>query len=196
MKKICLYILKIFHYQVDIENIPIEKKYVLVFAPHTSWTDFAIGKIALTAMGVKTMFLIKKELFFFPLGNFLKYVGGYPVDRRHAKHLTDKIAKYIIEQDKIAFLVAPEGTRKKVITWKRGFYYIAQKSGTPLALGYLDYRERKGGIGPVFYPTGNYETDLQEIQKFYMGMKGRKKGRFNLEDEKMKGCDEKENLKL
>lgn len=182
MKKICLYILKLFHYKLDIENIPKEKKYVLVFAPHTSWTDFAIGKIALTAMGIKTTFLIKKELFIFPFGAFLKYIGGYPVDRKHAKHLTDTIAAYIKEKDEIAFLVAPEGTRKRVETWKRGFYYIAQKADVPIALGYLDYRDRKGGIGPVFYSTGNYETDLQEIQKFYYGMKGRKKGRFFLED--------------
>ena len=183
MKKICLHIIKLFHYQVDTNNIPKEKKYVLLFAPHTSWSDFAIGKVALTAMGIKTTFLIKKELFFFPLGNFLKYIGGYPVDRKNAKNLTDTIAEYIKEKDEIAFLIAPEGTRKRVETWKRGFYYIAQKSGTPIALGYLDYHEKKGGIGPLFYPTGNYENDLLEIQKYYYGMKGRKKGRFNLENQ-------------
>jgi 1-acyl-sn-glycerol-3-phosphate acyltransferase len=181
MKKICLFIIKIFHYHLDVENIPREKKYVLVFAPHTSWTDFAIGKIALTAMGVKTKFLIKKELFFFPLGSFLKHIGGYPVDRRHAKNLTDTISEYIKGNDEIAFLVSPEGTRKRVETWKRGFYYIAKKADVPLALGYLDYRERKGGIGPIFFPTGNYDADLMEIQKYYRGMKGQKKGRFNLE---------------
>ena len=182
MKKICVFILKLFHYQLDMENIPKEKKYVLVFAPHTSWTDFAVGKIALTAMGVKTTILIKKELFFFPLGSFLTHIGGYPVDRKHTKNLTDTIAKHISESEDVVFLISPEGTRKLVETWKRGFYHIAQKSGIPLALGYLDYRERKGGIGPVFYPTGNYEIDLQEIQKFYYGMKGRRKGRFYLEN--------------
>jgi hypothetical protein len=46
----------------------------------------------------------------------------------------------------------------------------------------LDYRNRKGGIGPVFELTGNYEADLQEIQKFYHGMRGRRKGCFNLEE--------------
>jgi 1-acyl-sn-glycerol-3-phosphate acyltransferase len=182
MRKICLFILKLLHYKLDIINIPKEKKYVLVFAPHTSWTDFAIGKIALTAMGVKPTILIKKEFFFFPMGNFLTCIGGYPVDRKHTKNLTDKIANYMKEKEEVVFLITPEGTRKRVETWKRGFYHIAQKANVPVALGYLDYRDRRGGIGPVFYPTGNYENDLQEIQKYYYGMKGRKKGRFNLEN--------------
>ena len=181
MKKLCLFILKLFHYKLDVGNIPQEKKYVLVFAPHTSWTDFAVGKIALTAMGVKTTFLIKKEFFFFPFGIYLRYIGGYPVDRKKTNHLTDKCAQLIKERDEIAFLITPEGTRKRVETWKRGFYHIAQKANVPIALAYLDYRDRKGGIATVFYPTGDYETDLQEIQDFYRGMRGRKKGRFNLE---------------
>jgi len=181
MKNICLFILKLLNYKLDLKNIPVEKKYVLAFAPHTSWTDFAIGKIALTAMGIKTTFLIKKEFFFFPMGIYLKYLGGYPVDRKRAQKLTDIIANYIKEKEEIAFLITPEGTRKRVETWKRGFYYIAQKANVPIALAYLDYRDRKGGVGPLIYPTGNYEADLKIIQNFYYGMRGRKKGRFNLE---------------
>ena len=181
MKKIALLILKLLNYKIDIVNIPKEKKYVLIFAPHTSWTDFVIGKIALTAMGVKTMFLIKKEFFFFPLGLYLKYLGGYPVDRKRAIKMTDIIAEHIKKEEEIAFLVTPEGTRRRVEVWKRGFYYIALKAEVPVAMAYLDYRNRKGGIGPVIYPTKDYDTDLQKIQEFYTGMQGRKKGLFNLE---------------
>jgi 1-acyl-sn-glycerol-3-phosphate acyltransferase len=170
------------NYKLDLVNIPAEKKYVLIFAPHTSWTDFVVGKISLTAMGIKTTFLIKKEFFFFPLGLYLKYIGGYPVDRKRAQKMTDIIANYIKGREEIAFLITPEGTRQRVETWKRGFYYIAQKANVPMAFAYLNYNDRKGGIGPVFYPTGNYEADLQEIQKFYCGMKGKRKGYFNLEN--------------
>jgi len=181
MKKICLFFLKLFHYKFDLENIPSERKYVLVFAPHTSWSDFAIGKIALTAMGIKTTILVKKELFFFPFGRFLTWIGGFPVDRKNSKNLTDKIAEYIKGKEEIVFLISPEGTRKRVEIWKRGFYHIAIKANVPIALGYLNYTDKTGGIGPVFYPTGDYEADLQEIKKFYYGMKGRRKGRFFLE---------------
>ena len=182
MKKICLFILKLFHYKLDVINIPKEKKYILAFAPHTSWTDLAVGKIALTAMGVKTTILIKKELFFFPLSALLTHIGGYPVDRKHTKNLTDKIAEYIKEKEEVIFLISPEGTRKRVETWKRGFYHIAIKAGVPIALGFLDYRDKKGGIGPLFYPSGDYDKDLKEIQQFYLGMKGRRQGRFCLEE--------------
>ncbi|MCL2289998.1 MAG: 1-acyl-sn-glycerol-3-phosphate acyltransferase [Bacteroidetes bacterium] len=181
MKKISLLVLKILNYKIDLAQIPKEKKYVLVFAPHTSWTDFVIGKMALTAMGVKTTFLIKKEFFFFPLGSYLKYIGGYPVDRKRAQKMTDILAEYIKERDEIAFLITPEGTRRCAETWKRGFYFIAQKAEVPIALAYLDYHDRKGGIGPVFYPTGNYNADLQKIQRFYCGMRGKRMGCFNLE---------------
>jgi len=182
MKKICLLLLRLLNYKLDLLHIPKEKKYVLIFAPHTSWTDFAVGKIALTAMGVKPKILIKKEIFFFPFGLFLTYIGGYPVNRKHSKNLTDKIAEYIKAKDDVVFLISPEGTRKKIETWKRGFYYIALKAKVPIALGYLDYRNKTGGIGPVFYPTGNYEEDLQEIKKFYRGMRGKRKKRFFLEE--------------
>lgn len=183
MKKICLLILKVLNFKIDTVHLPIEKKYVLVFAPHTSWTDFAVGKIALTGMGVHTTFLIKKEAFFFPFGYYLKYIGGYPVDRKRTQKLTDSLTEYIKEQEQIALIVAPEGTRQHVEIWKRGFYHIAQKAKVPIALAYLDYKERKGGIGPVIYPTGNYNADLQEIQQFYCGMQGRRKGYFNLEND-------------
>ncbi|MDR0207434.1 MAG: 1-acyl-sn-glycerol-3-phosphate acyltransferase [Bacteroidales bacterium] len=181
MKRICYLILKLFNFNVDLDHIPCEKKYVLVVAPHTSWADFALGKIALKAMNIKTTFLMKKELFFFPFGCYLKYLGGYPVDRRKASHLTDILAEYIKEKEEIAFLITPEGSRKRTETWKRGFYYIALKANVPIALGYLDFGTRKGGVGPVFYPTGDYEADFQIIKNFYSGMRGRRKGRFNLE---------------
>ena len=181
MKKICLFILKLLNYKIEMGYQQTEKKYVLIFAPHTSWIDFVVGKIALTALSVKTTFLIKKELFFFPLGIYLKYIGGFPVDRKRSQRMTDIISDYIEKKEEIAFLITPEGTRKRVETWKRGFYYIALKANVPIALAYLDYRDRKGGIGPIFYPTGDYDADLQKIQKFYSGMRGRRKGQFNLE---------------
>ena len=182
MKKLCLFILKLLNYKIDFVNIPKENKFVLVFAPHTSWTDFVIGKIALTAMEVNTTFLIKKEFFFFPLGFYLKYIGGYPIDRNRTHKTTDIIAKYICEKEQIALLITPEGTRRRVETWRRGFYYIALKANVPIALGYLDYNSRKGGIGPIIQVTGDYEADLQKIKVFYRGMRGRKKGRFFLEN--------------
>jgi hypothetical protein len=50
----------------------------------------------------------------------------------------------------------------------------------PIALAYIDYGTKTGGIGPLFYPTGDYEKDLAEIFEFYKEKKGRHPERFNL----------------
>ena len=69
MKKINSFLLRLLRYKIDAVNIPSEaKKCVLLFAPHTSMLDFVIGKMALNVMGVKTLFLIKSEVFWWPLG--------------------------------------------------------------------------------------------------------------------------------
>lgn len=152
MRKINAFILKLLRYHIDTVNIPPEaRKCVLLFAPHTSYSDFLIGRMSLSAMGVKTVFLIKKEAFFFPLGPILKSLGGIPVDRVNVRKFPIFAAEYIKKQDEIAFLVSPEGTRKLNPNWKKGFYFIAQEAQVPIALGYLDYKTRRGGIGPIFH---------------------------------------------
>ncbi len=51
--------------------------------------------------------------------------------------------------------------------WKTGFYHIARGANVPIVLGYLDYRRKVGGIGPVVHPTGNMEGDMKIIRDFY-----------------------------
>lgn len=183
MRKFCKKLLALFNYEIDTTNIPPEaKKCIILFAPHTSWRDFVIGKFALTAMGVKTAFLIKKEAFVFPLNYILRACGAHPVNRQNPRHFMEDTLSILKNNKEIALLISPEGTRKKVTKWKRGFYTIATQANVPIVLGYLDYVSRKGGVGKVIYPTGNYDEDLVEIEKFYYGMRGRFPGKFNLED--------------
>ena len=177
------FLLKLLGYKIDCVNIPPEaKKCVLLFAPHTSMRDFIIGKMSLTAMGVKTVFLIKKEVFVFPLGQLLRALGGMPIDRKHVRKFPVFAANLIANSEEIAFLVAPEGTRKRTEEWKKGFYFIAQQARVPIVLGYLDYVSRRGGVGHAVLPTGDVEADISEWKKYYYGMRGRHKGMFSLEE--------------
>jgi 1-acyl-sn-glycerol-3-phosphate acyltransferase len=73
----------------------------------------------------------------------------------------------------LVLLLSPEGTRKKVTRWKTGFYQIALGAGVPLVLAFLDYARKEGGLGPVFYPTGDFKADMTEIMKFYSTVTGR-----------------------
>ena len=54
-----------------------------------------------------------------------------------------------------------------------GFYHIAKGANVPIVLGYLDYRRKVGGIGPVVHPTGNMEADMKIIQDFYADIAGK-----------------------
>ena len=64
-------------------------------------------------------------------------------------------------------VITTEGTRSRVEKWKTGFYYIAQDAKVPIILSYIDYGKKELGVGPLFYPTGEFEKDMAEIQAFY-----------------------------
>ena len=184
-KNFFIFLLKLMRYKPDFHHIPQESsKCVLVFAPHTSWRDFIIGYFFMNVLGVKASFLIKKSAFKFPLGALLRSLGGIPVDKGNHEKFTNYVSDIIKKEDQMAMLICPEGTRKLVKKWRKGFYTIAQKADVPIVLGYIDYNTRRCGMGPVFIPSGDYEKDLPEIQKFYYGMRGRRKGLFHLENMK------------
>ena len=46
------------------------------------------------------------------------------------------------------------------------------------------WKEEKKVMSDKLKTMGDYEKDLLEIQKFYYGMRGRRKGLFHLENEK------------
>ncbi len=178
----------LFKYVYRLKPIPYPRpegtvpKSVLMMAPHTSFMDFVIGLAAMQYYDLHANTIIKKEIFFFPLNLLLKKLGGIPVDRKRVRNFVQFAANTIKEHDRITLIICPEGTRKRTDKWKRGFYQIAMEAGVPISLGYIDYHTRTCGIMSIFEPTGDYEKDLEEIQKQYYGLQGYKKGQFNLED--------------
>ena len=159
-------------------------KCVIAVAPHTSYWDFVIGRLAYWVMGVKASFLIKKEAFKFPIKRFLMHMGGIPVDRGRSSKMVDQIVDLFDKSEKLVIVITPEGTRKPVKHWKKGFYIIAQRANVPIALGYLDYSRKEGGVGKVVYPDGNMDSQMKEIIEFYRGMKGKHPERFILPEVK------------
>ena len=146
-------------------------KYVIIVAPHTSNYDFIIGVcvrpfIRATNCG----FLIKSAYMKPPFGFLFRWLGGIAVERDRTKKTTrivDQVAEAFAKKKRIGVAVTPEGTRSYAAEWKSGFYRIAQATQVPLALGYIDYRKKVAGIGDVFYPTGDYEKDLADIQELF-----------------------------
>ena len=145
-------------------------KCVICVAPHTSNWDFVVGKLFYTAIGCNAGFLMKKEWFFFPLSLLFRALGGVPVDRSQRCSVTDQMAERFRTRERFQLAVTPEGTRKRVEEWKRGFYFIALAAKVPILVAYLDYGKKEVGIKRVFQPTGDVEADIRSIRELYRGV--------------------------
>jgi 1-acyl-sn-glycerol-3-phosphate acyltransferase len=148
-------------------EVPDERKMILLVAPHTSNWDFLTGLWAKFALQLKAGFLGKHTLFWWPFGVFLRSIGGIAIDRSKAAGIAEDSARAFRESERLMLVIAPEGTRSKSKKWKSGFYRIAVAAEVPLLLVAFDYPRKVIRLGPLFRPTGDYETDLAEIQSHY-----------------------------
>lgn len=165
------------------------KNAIIIEAPHTSMWDFVWGRAGLWALGVKCHFLIKKEMFFFPLGAILRSLGAVPVDRGHdKKQFFDEIINRLKTDNNFSLVVTPEGTRKLNKNWKKGYYFIAQQSEKPIFLAWIDYPSKTCGMSKqnMIIPSGNYEKDFTKIQNFYRTIRAKFPENFNLSKENEK----------
>ncbi len=148
-------------------EIPDLPKMVMIVAPHTSNWDFLTGVWVKLALRIEVRFLAKHTLFHWPVGPFLRWLGGIAVDRHAAAGFVDETACAMREADKMVVVVAPEGTRRRAERWKSGFYRIALTAGAPILLAGFDYPRKAVFFGPLFRPTGDYERDLAAIRARY-----------------------------
>ncbi len=136
-------------------------------APHTSNWDFVYALLVSCNLGIRINLMTKKEIFRWPFGPFLKFVGAVPVDRSKSNGLVDQVVQAFGRNERLVVAIAPAGTRKKVPYWRTGFYHMAKGAGVPIVLGFLDYGRKTGGIGPTIYLTGNMNEDMKNIREFY-----------------------------
>ena len=69
-------------------------------------------------------------------------------------------------------VVTPDGTRGGHTHWKSGFYRIAEKTGMPVTLGYVDRTTMTTGLGPTIDITGDIAADMDRIRAFYADKSG------------------------
>jgi len=174
------YILRLFGWHTNAVLPEDVVKVIMIVAPHTSYWDFVVGRMTFWSSKLQIRVLIKKEAFVFPLGWLLRRLGGVPVARGQKNNLVEQATDLFLKNPTMVMVITPEGTRRKVGHWKKGFYYIAMAAKVPIALAYIDYGTKTGGIGPLFYPTGDYEKDMVVIMDFYRDKKGLHPEKFNL----------------
>ncbi|AWI26910.1 1-acyl-sn-glycerol-3-phosphate acyltransferase [Flavobacterium pallidum] len=149
------------------------RKSVLMIVPHTSWMDFFIGLFARGIIGLEMHWVGKKELFQFPLNGYFRWMGGAPLDRSGGRNTVDAVAGLFAERKVFRMAIAPEGTRKAVITLKSGFYYIALKADVPIIPIAFDYGRKEVALGKPFYPTGNEDADVAILLRHFEGVTGK-----------------------
>ena len=154
-------------------------KSVLIAAPHTSNWDLPYTLMVCLVLRLNIYWMGKVQIFRFPFGPVMRWLGGIAVDRSKSNNLVADSAEAIkAAQNALQLIVPPEGTRSKTRYWKTGFYHIALSAKVPIVLAFLDYERKIGGLGPVFKPTGDIEADMLSIKAFYAPIKGKNAAQF------------------
>ena len=154
-----------------------EKKAIVLGVPHTSIWDFLISYLFYTQFGKVAHVMIKKEFFFWPLGNLLRACGCIPVDRSSAAAMVKSLITEMSEDEEFHLAIAPEGTRKPVKRWKSGFHLIAKETGAVVYAGFFDWGTKRVGCGEKIELTDDAKADLARIQAYYetLGLVGKHK---------------------
>jgi len=153
--------------------LPDVPKLVLIAAPHTSNWDLPYMLFTAFKLKAKIYWMGKDAIFSWPFGPLFRWLGGIPIDRNQANDVVAQSIEQFQKNEKRILTVPPAGTRKRVLNWKSGFYHIANGAGVPIALGFLDYKRKVGGIGKVVQPTGDIEQDMKIIRAFYLDISGK-----------------------
>lgn len=150
---------------------------ITIAAPHTSNWDIVYAMGAAILMDVKIYFSIKDSWCRVPLiGRIILWFGGIPIDRSSkGQGQVEQIKQFVSrhKDSRIFFLFTPEGTRGKVLSWKTGFYHVAQECGLPIFLAKVDYRTREAGVFHAYHLTDDKEADIAAIQESYKSVCGK-----------------------
>ncbi len=167
-------------------TLPHSRKGVLIAAPHTSNWDMPHMLAVAWSMNLSVHWLGKRELFRFPFGGFMRFLGGVSIDRRAPGGVVAQVVERLRTSDGLAVVVPPSGTRKGGQYWKSGFYHIAYGAQVPILPTFLDYKRKVGGCGPSFVPTGNIPADMDRLREFYKDITPKKpeaQARIRLKEE-------------
>ncbi|MFA4851500.1 MAG: 1-acyl-sn-glycerol-3-phosphate acyltransferase [Bacteroidales bacterium] len=162
-------------------EFPDVKKSIIIFAPHTSYMDALYGKLAVIEFGIKYKFISKKKLFFFPLNIAMKLYGSISVGGVNNNNTIHLVSQMFNNARKLHIIISPEGTRKKVTKWNKGFYSIALRTNVPIVVGYIDYGKKEIGIKGIIDEIKDIDTVMQQINLLYKGVTAKYPDKFSLE---------------
>jgi 1-acyl-sn-glycerol-3-phosphate acyltransferase len=192
LKRFAQYVFKVQGWSYENQIGPFGPKCILIAAPHTSNWDYSHGLVFFDKMGIPAKIAMKRELFVFPIRQFIEPLGAIAIDRKKddegkKESAVQSMANLFNEHDELILVITPEGTRSKTSHWRTGFYHVARLANVPIVLSHLDYEARKGIVGKIIYPTGNLEADMAEIMEYYKTRgKGKYRENFSLDERYIK----------
>jgi len=172
---LCRGILRLIGWRM-VGELPDVAKLVAIAAPHSTNWDVILGVLFKVGLRLDIRFIGKREAFVWPLGPILRAFGGIPIDRTAAHGVVGEIRREFETRPRFWFALAPEGTRKKVIKWKSGFWHIAREAGVPILPVYFHYPEKTIGLGPLFHPSADLDADMARMREFYRPWVGKNRG--------------------
>ena len=146
---------------------PIDAKFILMGAPHTSNWDFLVFLGTVEGFAIRPRFMGKDGLFRWPMKGLMEGLGGVPVDRSAPGDMVEQVVAQFAAHDEFALIIAAEGTRDPTVRWRTGYYRIALAAGVPIVCAGPDYDRKIGILGPRIVPTGDYETDMAPAWAFF-----------------------------
>ncbi len=182
MKKIWIAIVKMLGWDFRLPepgSRPELERCVFAVAPHTAVSDFLIGAAYLWSLDTNGHIFIKKEFFVWPIGGLLRKLGGIPIDRGNRKN--DMIGRAVAEfakGGKFSLAITPEGTRKPVKRWKRGFWEIAHQAGVPIVPACIDFGRKRIWLEEAIWTTDNYEADVARVRRYFRAEMAKRPGQF------------------
>jgi 1-acyl-sn-glycerol-3-phosphate acyltransferase len=150
---------------------------IFVGAPHTSNWDFVLTLAVLWSEGVSPRILVKREMFWWPMGPIMSALGALPTDRGARSGLVERLTREAAESDRFVLVLAADGTRTRTDHWKSGFYRLSLATGLPVVLGFVDGPTRTVGIGGTLELTGDVRADMDRVREFYADKHGVRPGR-------------------
>ncbi|MBG22446.1 MAG: acyltransferase [Idiomarinaceae bacterium] len=146
-------------------ELPNTRQAIIPVAPHTSNWDFFVGVFVMLALGLKLSYLGKHTIFRFPVNGILRWLGGIPVDRRSAQGVVGQMVEEFKQRHELILALAPEGTRKKVTEWKKGFIHIAKATQVPVIPVGMDFSRKVIDIRPPMMITGEIDAELARVKQ-------------------------------
>ena len=165
-------LLKILGYKIT-TNFPDVQKSIMVFAPHTSYWDAAIGKLVMKVWGVPHRFLGKKELFRFPMGFLMRLFGVIPIRGLKGHNSIYDAVNVLNKEERMHLVICPEGGFAPTERWNPGFYYMAVKANVPVVVACIDFGLKEAGIKGVISDLSDKDKVYQQLAEMYRGVTAR-----------------------